>query len=185
MFKNILCEVEYVGTDYFGFQIQNKKKKEITVQEVIEDALEKLFHKKIRIVYASRTDRGVHAQGQIINFKIDTKIPLSNIKNALNSFLPYDVKVKKIRKVSLDFHSRYNTLSKTYRYLIINRRQPSVFWQKFCWQIEEKLDIDLMRKAAKKIKGKRDFSIFIKQPSNYKNCTREIKNIEVKKKAVQ
>jgi tRNA pseudouridine38-40 synthase len=182
MFKNILCEVEYVGSNYFGFQIQNKKKKEITVQEVIEDALEKLFSKKIRINYASRTDRGVHAFGQVINFKIDTKIPLSNIKNALNSFLPPDVKIKKIKKVPLEFHSRYNAFSKIYRYLILNKKQPSVFHQKFFWQIREKLDIDMMKKGAKKIKGKRDFSLFAKQSSNYKNCVREIKDIEIKKR---
>jgi tRNA pseudouridine38-40 synthase len=182
MLKNVFCEVEYIGTNYFGFQIQNKKKKETTIQEVIENALERLFKERIRITYASRTDRGVHAKGQVINFKVDTKIPFANIKNALNSFLPYDIRIKKIKRVPLEFHSRYDALSKTYQYLILNRKEPSVFWDKFCWHIPEEINIELIKKVSEKIKGKRDFSLFAKQAFCYKNCVREIKNILIKKR---
>ena len=83
--KNILLEIEYDGTDYFGWQIQKDK---VTVQGKIEEAIEKLFHKKVRLFYAGRTDRGVHAKAQIVNFFIQTNLSSQNIFKALNSFLP-------------------------------------------------------------------------------------------------
>ena len=82
---NLSAKVEYLGTNYFGFQIQNKLHvKEITIQETIEKALKKLFKDDIRIVYSGRTDRGVHAKGQVINFKVNTKIAPKMIKKAIN-----------------------------------------------------------------------------------------------------
>ncbi|MCM8787402.1 MAG: tRNA pseudouridine(38-40) synthase TruA [Candidatus Omnitrophica bacterium] len=182
MQKNIFLTVEYVGTNYFGFQLQNKKeKKEPTVQECIEVALKRLFNKKIRIIYASRTDRGVHAKEQAINFKADTNIPLKNIKKALNTFLPKDIYVKKIKKVPLDFHSRFFAKSKVYRYIILNRKEPTVFMGNLSWHIGEPLDIEAMKKVSLLLIGKKDFSIFAKEAKNYKNCIREIKNILIKK----
>ncbi|MCM8830915.1 MAG: tRNA pseudouridine(38-40) synthase TruA [Candidatus Omnitrophica bacterium] len=182
MQKNVFCTVEYVGTNYFGFQLQNKKgKSEPTVQEFIETALKKLFKKDIRIIYASRTDRGVHAKEQVINFKIDTNIPLKNIKKALNSFLPKDIYVRKIKTVPLNFHSRFCAKSKIYRYVIFNRNQPSVFYRNFSWHIDRPLDIKKMKEAVSFLIGKKDFSIFAKDVKNYKDCTREIKNIWIKK----
>ncbi|MCD6584076.1 MAG: tRNA pseudouridine(38-40) synthase TruA, partial [Candidatus Omnitrophica bacterium] len=118
MVKNIFLEIEYDGTNYFGWQIQSKEKKAKgrTIQEKIQQALEKLFNRKVKINYAGRTDRGVHAYSQCINFKIDTNIPLKNIRLALNSFLPSDISIKRIKKVPLDFHARFNAKSKIYRY---------------------------------------------------------------------
>lgn len=184
MVKNIFLEVEYVGTNYFGFQVQDKKNtKEITVQSVLEDALKRLFNKKIRIIYSSRTDRGVHARGQAVNFKVVTNIPLVNIKNALNTFLPKDVRVKKVKEVSLDFHSRFSAKSKIYRYVILNRKEYSVFWADFAWHVDRILDIPLMRKVSKEIIGKKDFSLFAKFAHEYSNCQRTIKKITITRKS--
>jgi len=183
MERNIFLELEYIGTNYFGFQLQNKKgKEEVSVQGELEKALCKLFKKKIRVIGSSRTDRGVHAKAAAVNFKVDTKIPLENIKKALNIFLPSNIRVKKIKEVLLDFHSRFWAKSKVYRYVIYRAKEPSVFWKDFSWHIAEPLDLEKMKKASKKLTGKRDFSSFAKKAKKYKDCEREIKSISIKKK---
>lgn len=183
MGENIFLEIEYVGTNYFGFQIQEKKdKSEITVQEVLEKALENLLREKVRITYSSRTDKGVHARAQAVNFTTDRDIPLSNIKRALNSFLPYDVRVRKVKRVPEQFHSRFWVKSKVYRYIISNKKESSVFWHNFSWHIDKVLNIDYMLAAAAKLVGKHDFSVFAKDAKKYKTCVREIKNISIKKR---
>ncbi|MFA5008742.1 MAG: tRNA pseudouridine(38-40) synthase TruA [Candidatus Omnitrophota bacterium] len=182
MHKNICLEVEYLGTNYYGFQLQDKVgKREITVQEVLERAIRKLFKQKIRIAYASRTDRGVHAKGQVVNFKVDTIIPLKNIKNALNTFLPPDVRVKKVKIAPDDFHARFKAKSKLYRYIILNKAEPTVFSSNFSWHVAKPLDISKMVRISKKLKGIKDFSIFAKEPSTYETCIRNLKSISIKK----
>lgn len=182
MQKNIILEVEYLGTNYYGFQLQDKVgKREITVQEVLERAIRKLFKKKIRIAYASRTDREVHAKGQVVNFKVDTTIPLKNIKSALNTFLPDDVRVKKVKIASNDFHSRFKAKSKIYRYIILNKAEPTVFSSGFSWHIAKPLDISKMISISKKVKGLKDFSLFAKKANTYETCIRYLKAISIKK----
>jgi len=183
MQKNIFLKIEYLGTHYFGFQLQDKTgKREISVQQVIEGALRRLFKQNIRITYSSRTDRGVHAHGQVINFKIDTTIPLKSIKNALNVFLPDDVRVKTARRVPLDFHARFWAKSKIYRYVILNKNEPTVFRQNLSWHIAKPIDCNAMRKIAEKIIGKKDFSLFAKEEKSYESCVREVKAIDVRKR---
>jgi len=180
MDKNIFAQVEYEGTNYFGFQIQNKKDKhEVTVQETIEKALARLFKEKIRIDYASRTDRGVHAKAQAINFKVKTNIKIPQIKKALNSFLPSDIKIKAVKEVASDFHARFKAQSKKYRYVIFRKKDPSVFWRNLSWHIQEPLDLVKMKKAARALVGRRDFSLFARGAKEYKHCNRCIKNITV------
>lgn len=183
--KNILLELEYVGTNYFGFQIQNNNKKGetvATIQKELEDALEKLFRRKIKIIYASRTDRGVHAKMQVVNFYVNTTIPLLNIKKALNSFLPPDIKIKKIKSVGHGFHSRYSVRTKIYRYVILNKKEADVFSYNLSWHISEKLDLVRMVKSTKFLVGEKDFSLFVKGASCYKNRVRKITNISIKKR---
>jgi tRNA pseudouridine38-40 synthase len=183
MQKNILLKIEYLGTRYFGFQLQDKKgKREISVQQVIERALARLFRKKIRITYSSRTDRGVHAYGQVVNFKVDTKIPPKNIKTGLNAFLPNDVRVKTVKVAPVGFHARFWAKSKIYRYIILNRKEPTVFWHNFSWHIAKPLNIVAMKAVSKKLLGKKDFSLFAKEAKNYKDCIREVKNIAIEKR---
>lgn len=183
MKKNILLVIEYLGTNYFGWQIQSKKnKKEITIQGVLENALFRLFKQPVRINASGRTDRGVHAKAQCLNFKIDTEIPLENIKKALNAFLPEDIRIKKIKIAPGDFHSRFSAKSKTYLYIISNKKEFSVFWSNFSWQIPGRINLSLMRKTAKKMVGKRDFYIFAKGAKKYKSCVRDLKKLSIKKK---
>ena len=182
--KNILLELEYIGSNYFGFQIQNKASQEqITIQGVLEEALTKLFRDKIKIVASGRTDRGVHARAQIVNFKVNTKIPLSSIRTALNNFLPSDIRVKKVKKVPDDFHARFSVKSKIYRYIIFQHREDSVFWRNFAWHLSASLNLERMRKAAKRLIGKKDFALFAKEAKNYKDCRRRVKSISIRKRA--
>lgn len=182
--KNILLELEYIGSNYFGFQTQEKgRKNQATIQEVLEKALAKLFKEKIRVAASGRTDRGVHARAQIVNFKVATKIPLSNIKVVLNAFLPSDIRVRRIKQVPEDFHARFSVKSKIYRYIIFHRKEDSVFWRNFAWHLSTPLDLERMRKAAKRLVGKRDFSIFAKEAKSYKDCKRRVKDISIRKRA--
>jgi tRNA pseudouridine38-40 synthase len=183
MLKNIFLIVEYVGTNYFGFQLQEKPKVyEPTIQLKIEEALAKLFKKDIRITYSSRTDRGVHAYGQAINFKVESNIPLLNIKRALNIYLPPDIRVKSVKIVPLDFHSRFSAKSKLYRYIIFNSPEPSAFEHDFSWHINRPLDIKAMAKAAKYLIGKKDFGVFAKDAGSYHDCVRQVKKIQIRER---
>ncbi|MFH1771499.1 MAG: tRNA pseudouridine(38-40) synthase TruA [Candidatus Omnitrophota bacterium] len=181
--KNIFCEVEYDGTNYYGFQIQNKSHViENTVQKEIERALERLFKIPVRIAFSSRTDRGVHAKAQGINFCIDTKISLVNIKRALNSFLPSDIRIRKTKAVSLDFHCRFWAISKVYRYTVFNRKEPSVFLKNYAWHLSQPLDIEAMVNAKRLLTGKKNFSLFAKEKKRYKDCLRNVYEITIKKR---
>lgn len=183
MVKNILLEVQYLGTAYFGFQRQNKPQiNEPTVQQEIEAALEKLFKQKININAASRTDRGVHAYGQIVNFKVNTKLDLLVIKRAINSFLPLDIAVKTIKLADQDFHARYQAKSKHYQYIILNQLDRSVFWADRSWHVHRPLDIKAMSQAARLFVGIHDFKRFAKRADEYECGIRRIKKITVKRK---
>ncbi|MFH1519109.1 MAG: tRNA pseudouridine(38-40) synthase TruA [Candidatus Omnitrophota bacterium] len=183
MEKNIFLEIEYLGTNYFGFQVQAKKARDqVTVQGVLEQALLRLFKRRIRVVASGRTDRGVHAKSQVVNFKVDSKIPLANIKAALNTFLPQDIRVKKVKPVASNFHARFSVKSKIYRYVIIQSKEDSVFWRGFAWHIPIPLNLKKMGKASRKLVGRRDFSLFAKEAKNYKDCRRRVKDILIRKR---
>lgn len=182
MQKNILLKIEYLGTNYFGFQIQNKKgSNEVSVQSRLEEALKRLFKRPLRIIYASRTDRGVHAYEQAVNFSVDTNISLKNIKSALNAFLPSDIRIKSAKIVPLDFHARFWAKGKIYRYIILNRKESSVFWINRSWHLKQRLDTCAMRDIARTLVGRKNFALFAKEAKKYSDCTREIKNISLRK----
>ncbi|MCM8765745.1 MAG: tRNA pseudouridine(38-40) synthase TruA [Candidatus Omnitrophica bacterium] len=178
---NFKLLIEYAGTNYQGWQIQNQKFK--TIQGEIEEALRKLFGKKIHLIGSGRTDGGVHALGQVANFKCETHLKPINICNALNSYLPPDIRILSVKEVKEDFHSRFSAKAKTYRYLILNRHLPSVFYRNYSWWIKEKLDFSAMRKAMKIFLGKHNFKSFSntdpKRKSN--NFVRRVKKISLKK----
>ncbi len=194
MMKNIFLEIEYDGSEYFGWQIQKErlknpdiklkghKEKVKTIQGELESSLEKLFRKKIRVVYAGRTDRGVHAKGQCVNFKIDTAIPLKKIKIALNALLPENIRIKKIKFVPLSFHARFSAKSKVYRYVILNKKDPSVFLYKYAWYLPQRVEIERMKEIASYLKGERDFFFFAKGALRYKSCCRKMINVSVRKR---
>ena len=196
MLKNIVLELSYDGTKYFGWQIQSKRKgssskclslhnaaSQKTVQGELEVALEKLFGVPVRVSYAGRTDRGVHARSQIVNFPVDTHIPLPKIRNALNALLPQDIRIEKIKASSLQFHARFDATSKIYRYTILNTLKPDVFYRNYTWFFPQELDIATMNKIASMLIGYRDCSMFAKDAHRYKDVRRLIKAISIKKRA--
>lgn len=186
MTRNIKLTIEYDGTDFQGWQIQSNCR---TVQGSIEDALKIIFKKKIRLYGSGRTDSGVHAIGQVANFKVRTSMDIDEITNALNGNLPKDIAVIKTEEVAKDFHSQYSAKIKTYRYTILYRKTRCAQQKNFCLHYPNSLNISAMRKEAKNLLGKNDFKSFqasdpSKRSKNLKeNTVRTISNISIKKKS--
>lgn len=184
--RNIKLTIEYDGTDYCGWQIQTKKvrgqlKRPKTIQETIEKALEKIVRHNVKLIASGRTDSGVHALGQIANFKTTFLIPAKNVQNALNGFLPDDITILKAIDVPLEFHARYSAKCKTYRYLILNRAYPSALSRDRVYFTSFELNLSRMRRAAKLLLGKHDFKPFCASGSSVKNTVRTIKKLTIKK----
>jgi len=181
--RNIKLALEYDGANYFGFQRQPGKP---TIQEALQKALSKLFNRKMKIASASgRTDAGVHAIGQVVNFKTDSAMSTRTILRGLNAHLPDDVAVKTVKEVPIEFHARFQAKSKTYQYQICNSEVRSPVHAAKTLHVKYSIDIDLMRKAAKKFLGRHDFRSFSSSRGNGKDpetYVRTVKAITVTKK---
>ncbi len=174
--RNLKCTVAYDGTNYHGFQ---KQENAITVQEVIETSLEKLIKKEVEIIGASRTDSGVHAEGQVFNCKLKTSIPTEKFALALNTRLPDDIVIIKANDVNYDFHARYSSKDKIYRYQIYNDQFLSPFLRNYTYHIYNKLDLKAMKKGASYLVGKHDFTSFRAVGCNAKVPIRTIYYIDI------
>ncbi len=174
--KNILLEIEYNGTNYCGWQIQNNA---MSVQYKIEEAIEELTGEEIRINGAGRTDAGVHAMGQTATFKTETNIPPLSISKALNQKLPVDISIISSREVPMDFHARFSAKGKIYRYLILNRQQRSPFYEERAYKYGKKLDVSAMKEAAGYFTGIHDFKGFMASGSSVEDTVRRIDRLEV------
>ncbi|MGE5484367.1 MAG: tRNA pseudouridine(38-40) synthase TruA [Ignavibacteriales bacterium] len=155
--RNIKVTVEYDGTNYHGFQVQGKMP---TIQAVLQDAIERITGTRAAVTGAGRTDAGVHARGQVINFKTHSRIPTERFAHALNSVLPDDVVAVSAEEVPQDFHSRYSATSKVYGYTFWNAEFPSPFWRAYALWVRQELDVDAMRAAAGDFTGRHDFAAF-------------------------
>ncbi len=151
--------VEYVGWGFYGSQKQRDVK---TVQEELENALKKILQQEIKIVFAGRTDKGVHARNQVAHFDSSYEINTYRFLYSLNAVLSKNISVINIQKVNKNFHSQKNAKYRWYRYVINNRPQRSVWLDKTSCYIKEKLDIELMKQALKHLEGKHDFTSFKK-----------------------
>lgn len=177
--RNILITICYDGKNYHGWQVQDNA---VTVQEVFQDAIHKVFKTKLDIKGCSRTDSGVHANMYCINVKVDSKIPCERIVAALNRFLPYDICVKDCREVPLDFHARYSCIGKEYVYKIFNGRIRDPFLYGYALHYWYSMDIDNMRKAAQFYVGEHDFTSFCTlDKRNAVNMIRNVKKFEIDK----
>ncbi len=169
--KNIKLVIEYDGTNYHGWQIQKKKK---TIQGIIELQLKRITGEDIKLIASGRTDAGVHALGQVANFKTNSDLEPSVIRKALNSLLPEDIYIKNAEYVSLDFHARYKAKSKVYEYRILNREEPDIFNRRYHWHVIPELDIEKMKQALSLLIGTHDFSSFMSSKSSTKNPVRTV-----------
>ncbi len=172
---------EYDGAEFCGWQTQAQGER--TVQGDMEAVLLKVFKKPIKVIASGRTDSGVHAQGQVISFKADTRMKPLEIQRALNSLLPADIAVHEVRQVKSDFHAQYSVKEKTYRYTVLNRKYRSVFLRDRVYFYPYPLNISNMRKAAKYLIGRHDFKSFqAYDPRRAQRRTvRTIKKIVIKK----
>lgn len=179
--RNFKLILEYDGTGFSGWQTQAVGLR--TVQNHLEEKLEKIFKKKTHCQASGRTDSGVHARAQVVHFKADTKIKTSLIHKALNSFLDRDLSVVKVQEVPLNFHAQKDVKYKTYRYSLLNRSFPSALWRDRAYFYPDKLDLRAMRVAANKLKGMHDFKHFqsASQRSRIKNTVRTIKSLTIVK----
>lgn len=169
--RNIKMVISYDGTDYHGFQ---RQKNAVTIQEVIENALCQLSNQDIKITGAARTDAGVHAIGQVVNFFANFSIPAERIPFALQTMLPQDIVVSSAVDVSHDFHARYSAKGKTYEYKIYQAYTASPFMRNFAWRIKETLNLQAMQQAAQYLIGTHDFSSFRASGSTPTNPVRTI-----------
>ncbi|MEE8638273.1 MAG: tRNA pseudouridine synthase A, partial [Candidatus Margulisiibacteriota bacterium] len=169
--RNIKLTLAYDGTNFCGFELQPGKR---SIRREIEKALFKIFKTRVKIINASRTDARVHALCQVINFRIKSSIPTSRIAAALNSCLPEEIRVIKAREQARGFHARYSPKTKVYEYLIYNGEILPPFYRKLVWHVKPKLDLAAMRKAAKVLQGKHDFSSFCASGSDDKNFVKTL-----------
>jgi tRNA pseudouridine38-40 synthase len=155
--RNIKLTIAYDGTDFSGWQSQPGQ---VTVQGALTEVLEKLTGSRATIHAAGRTDAGVHASGQVVNFKTQSPLPAEELQRALNALLPPTVRVNFAEEVSPDFHSRWDALAKTYRYRIFRGRVVPPFLWKYVQHDPCVMDFDLMVEAAYHFIGEHDFTSF-------------------------
>lgn len=168
--------VEYDGTNYKGFQYQSKLP---TIQRELERAIGKVTGEEVRVRAASRTDTGVHAMGQVVDFLTQSHFPEETWTKALNSHLPWDIKVRGTYRTSPDFHSRQDALARTYSYTILNRATPSPLLHNRCAWIKVPLDTEAMSHSAQSLVGTHDFSAFTVSLPPDKSGVRHVKRWEV------
>ncbi|MDD4179431.1 MAG: tRNA pseudouridine(38-40) synthase TruA [Candidatus Margulisbacteria bacterium] len=174
--RNIKLTIQYDGTGFAGYELQPGKR---TVRGEMEKALFKLFKKKIKLISSSRTDSGVHSVGSVVNFKLLNPIPTDNLQMALNSRLPEDVRVIGTRVKGQEFNARFGAKSKTYEYLIYNGPVMPVHLRNIAWHIKQQLDLSAMKKAARHLVGKHDFTSFCAAHGDDKDKVREIHQLVI------
>jgi len=181
--RNLKITLEYNGTRYSGWQKQKHKQgsRKKAIQEVVESGLRKILRAKTKLVVSGRTDAGVHAKGQVANFKTNSKLELSKIQLGLNAVLPDDIAVVGIEEVNLNFHSRFSAKSKLYRYTILNRTYRSAIFKDYCYLFPHRLDVGLMKEEAKALLGRHNFRSFQATERIEKNPVRTIRQIKVTK----
>ena len=163
---NIALIIEYDGTEYYGWQIQNRggavAEDLPTVQGMIERALSELFKEKIEVIGCSRTDAGVHAKGYCANFSVsNTSIPPERVAAAIGHLLPKDISVKKSFEAADSFHARFDTKAKTYRYLFYTAEQSCPGLNRYAWHVKSSLDLEKMQKAVSYFIGTHQFDAFM------------------------
>jgi tRNA pseudouridine38-40 synthase len=166
---NIKLTLAYDGTDFSGWQIQPGQP---TIQGSLSDVVEKLTWQRVPIVGAGRTDAGVHAMGQVANFKTHAELNAGEFQRACNALLPPSIRVVAAEEAELDFHARGDALAKTYRYRIFRGRVVPPFLWRYVQHDPYPLDFDSMAEAARRFEGQHDFTSFAASTGS-EECDRE------------
>ena len=180
MFKYQIL-IEYVGTNFRGWQVQKNGK---TIQGLIQEKISKILKEKIILFGSGRTDTGVHALEQSAHFECEKKIVNTDkFLRSINHFLSKDlVSILNIKKKDKNFHSRFSAKLRIYNYVIINRLSIPVLDKNRGWHIINKLDLKMMKKAAKKLIGKNDFSTFRASSCRAKSPIKTMKSVKIRSK---
>jgi tRNA pseudouridine38-40 synthase len=171
--------IEYDGTQYYGFQWQVGLP---TIQNELEQAIRQFCGQSSRVIAASRTDTGVHAQGQVVSFWAKSILDTMTLVKALNYYLPEDIAVKAAYRASDDFNVRRDALSREYRYYIFNNNTRSPFSRRFALFMPKILDIQAMNEACQLIRGEHDFASFASSLEGNKSTLRNVYEAGVEKK---
>lgn len=175
--RNIKLIIEYDGKEYNGWQKQPDK---LNIQGTIEKAIEQITGEQVDLMASGRTDRGVHALGQVANFKTDSNIPTEKFAIAINSNLKKSILIKSAEEVDERFHSRLTCKKKTYRYVINNSKYGTAIYRNLETHIPIKLNVEKMKKAIKFFEGEHDFKAFKASGTSSKSSVRTIYKAEIK-----
>lgn len=173
--KNYKITIQYDGTRYKGWQVQNST--DMTIQGKIQSVLSQMTGQEIEVIGSGRTDAGVHAYGQTANFHVPEQFEAEEILEYLNHYLPMDIAVTDIREVEDRFHARFHAVSKTYIYRIHRSTIPNVFERKYMYTYTEPLDVGMMREAANILTGTHDFMAFCGNKKMKKSTVRTVTDI--------
>ncbi len=176
--RNLLLRLMYNGTAYHGWQVQPNG---ITVQEALQDAVEKIFGVRENVTGCSRTDSGVHANDFCCNIRTENQIECYRLVAALNAVLPDDISVKSAEEVPFDFHARYNCVSKQYVYKIWNTNYKNPFLENRAWHYKNKLDEAFLNEQAQDFVGTYDFKAFCSSGSSVEDTVRTVKSFKVER----
>lgn len=168
--RHFRAVIEYDGTDYRGFQVQVGQR---SVQGVLEEALGRVTGEETRIAGAGRTDAGVHAQGQVISFRVPWRHSVADLHRAMNAVLPKDVALLSLGVASEGFHPRYSARSRWYRYTVFNRSLRSPLNRRWALHVPMPLDVSSMNQAAGCLVGEHDFATFGRAPQG-QNTVRQV-----------
>ena len=174
--RNLLITIKYDGSAYHGWQVQ---KNALTVQEVFQNAVEKVFLSRLDVKGCSRTDTGVHANMYCVSLKTDMDIAPYGVIMALNSNLPRDIAVVDCREVDDDFHPRYSCKSKEYIYKIYNGRIRNPFDADYALHYNRPIDAEYLNREAQAFVGKYDYSGFCSANSDVEDTVRDVKSFSV------
>lgn len=174
--RNILITLMFDGADYHGWQVQDNA---VTVQQTLQDTIEKILGKRENIIGCSRTDSGVHANMFCCNMRTESDIPSEKLKKALNALLPPSIAVKNCGEVPYSFHARYDCTSKEYKYIILNSDYRNPFLFKRALYYPYHIDAELLNGEAQSFVGMYDFSAFCAAGSNVESKVRTVKKASV------
>lgn len=174
--KRVCIIVAYDGTNYHGWQSQPNA---VTIEQILNEQLTRLLGEDITIIGASRTDAGVHAEGNVAVFDTETSIPPEKISLAINRTLPDDIVVQESFEVESDFHPRKCDSIKTYEYRILNTKADMPVKSRNSYHVHRKLDVDKMREAASYFVGQHDFRNFCSVHTQAKSTIRIIYSFNI------
>ena len=178
MSKNIMLTIAYDGTNYCGWQVQPNG---MTVQERVEQAIEKLTGTRTRVYCAGRTDSGVHAIGQVASFRTDANIKTTQFRRGLQRFLPYDISIVQAREVSPDFHATFSAIRKRYRYLMFDGPVLPPLLRNAVFRQQHHLNVEDMKLAIPHLLGTHDFRCFESSYPNKATSVRTIMDVSIKR----